>query len=58
MDLIVLVLVLCLIGFVIWVLTTRIPMPPYWAQTIQVVAVIVLVLYLVTRLFPLPNVLR
>lgn len=57
MDLILLVLVLCLIGFVIWLLTTKIPMPPYWAQTIQVVAVIVLVLYLITRVLHVPNVL-
>jgi hypothetical protein len=57
MDLIILVLVLCLIGFVIYMLTTKIPMPPFWAQTIQVVAIIVLVLYLITRLFTIPNVL-
>jgi hypothetical protein len=38
-------------------LTTKIPMPPFWAQTIQVVAIIVLVLYLITRLFTIPNVL-
>ena len=58
MDLIILVLVCCLIGFLVWLLTTYIPMPPRWAQFIQVVALIVLVLYIITRLFNLPNVLR
>lgn len=58
MDLILLVVTVCLIGFVIWLLTTRIPMPPYWAQTIQVVAAVALVLYLLSRLFAIPNVLR
>lgn len=57
MDLIVLVLVLCLIGFVVWVLTTKIPMPAGWAQTIQVLTLIVLVIYLISRLFRIPNVL-
>jgi nitrate reductase NapE component len=34
MDLILLVLVVCVIGFVVWLLTTKIPMPPGWATTI------------------------
>lgn len=58
MDLIVLVLVVCLVGFVVWLLTTYIPMPPNWAKLIQVVALVVLLLYLLTRLFHLPNVLH
>jgi hypothetical protein len=57
MDLIVLVLVVCLIGFLVWLLTTYIPMPPEWARAIQVIALIIVVLYLITRLFNLPNVL-
>ena len=35
MDLIVLVLLLCVIGFVVWYLTTKIPMPPFWATGID-----------------------
>lgn len=57
MDLIILVLVLCLVGFVVYLLTTVIPMPPQWAKAIQVVALIVLILYLVTRLVRIPNIL-
>jgi hypothetical protein len=58
MDLIVLVLVVCLIGFLVYLLTTKIPMPPMWAQAIQIITLIVIVLYLLTRVFTLPNVLR
>jgi ABC-type siderophore export system fused ATPase/permease subunit len=57
MDLLVLVIVLCLIGFVIYLLTTKIPMPPYWATAIQVATLIIIVLYILTRLVSLPNVL-
>jgi hypothetical protein len=57
-DLIVLVLVLVLIGFLVWLLTTRIPLPPLWASTIQVVALVVVIVYLLTRVVHLPNVLR
>jgi hypothetical protein len=31
-------------------------MPPMWAATIQVVALIIVVLYIITRFFALPNV--
>lgn len=57
MDLLLLILVLCLVGFVVWLLTTRIPMPPAWATAIQVIALICLVLYVLTRFVSLPNVL-
>ena len=57
MDLIVLVLVLALIGFLVWVVTTKIPMPPAWASAIQVLALVVIVLYMLTRFVDLPNVL-
>ncbi len=57
MDLILLVIVLCLVGFLVWLLTTKIPMPPLWATTIQVLAVIVLVLYVLERFIHLPNLL-
>lgn len=58
MDLIILVLVLCLVGFLVWLLTTKIPMPPAWATAIQVIALIALILYVLTRLVSIPNVLR
>ncbi len=57
MDLIILVLVLVLIGFVVWLLTTKVPMPPMWATAIQVIALIAVVLFLITRLAHIPNVL-
>ncbi len=57
MDLLILVLLFCVLGFAIWLLTTKIPMPPAWATTIQVVALVVIVLYLLTRVVHLPNVL-
>ena len=58
MDLVVLVLVAVLIGFLVWLLTTKVPMPPLWANAIQVIALICLVLWLLTRFIGhLPNVL-
>ena len=59
MDLLVLVFVLCVIGFGVWWLTTNnhIPMPPGWAKAIQVLTFIVIVLYILTRFVSLPNVL-
>lgn len=57
MDLIILVLVACGIGFAVWLLTTKIPMPPYWATAIQIVALILVILFLFTRL-NIPNVLH
>lgn len=58
MDLILLILVLCVIGFAVWFLTSKIPMPPYWAQAIQILALILVVIYLVSRFGGrLPNVL-
>jgi len=57
MDLILLVLVLCVIGFAVWLLTTKIPMPPHWATVIQVIAVVLLLFYLIRRVLPIPNIL-
>jgi len=57
MDLVILVIVVVLIGFIVWLLTTRVPMPPGWATAIQVGALILIVLYLITRFVRLPNVL-
>ena len=58
MDLIMLVLVIALVGFAIWAITTYIPMPPIFKTAIVVLTVIVLVLWLLKRLGTgLPNVL-
>ena len=57
MDLLILVLVVALIGFVVYVITTKIQMPPGWAATIQVLALIVVVLWLLSHFVTLPNVL-
>lgn len=58
MDLILLILVLAVLGFLVWLITTKIPMPPYWATALQILALIVVVLYLVSRIGGLPNLLR
>ena len=58
MDLLMLILAVCVIGFVIWLLTTQIPMPPLWARAIQIFALLVIVIYVLTRLIALPNVLK
>jgi hypothetical protein len=58
MDLVLLVLVIVLIGFLVWLLTSKVPMPPYWAQVIQIGSLIAIVLYLILRFGGiLPNVL-
>jgi len=57
MDLIIFVLVVALIGFLVYVITTKIPMPPGWATTIQIAALVVIILYVLSRFVTLPNVL-
>jgi hypothetical protein len=57
MDLVILVLVVALIGFLVYIITTKVPMPPYWAGTIQLLALIVLILYVLSHFVRLPNVL-
>jgi hypothetical protein len=57
MDLLILVLVVALIGFVVYIITTRIQMPPGWATTIQVLALVVIVLWLLSHFVSVPNVL-
>ena len=58
MDLVILVLVLAIIGFLVWILTTKIPMDPMFRLAIQIIVIIVVVLYLLRRLGGgLPNVL-
>ena len=57
MDLVILVLVVALIGFLVYVITTKVQMPPGWATTIQLLALIVLVLWILSHFVVLPNVL-
>lgn len=57
MDLVYLVLVLALIGGIVYLITTTVPMPPGWARTIQLVSLIIVLVYLIGRFLPLPNVL-
>jgi hypothetical protein len=52
-----LVLVLVVIGFCIWLITTKIPMPAGWATIIQVVCLVVILLYVLQHFVTLPNVL-
>ena len=56
MDLIALVVV-ALVGFLVWLITTKVPMPSGWAATLQIVALVILVLWLVGHFIALPNVL-
>lgn len=57
MDLIMLVLVLALVGFLVWLITTHIPMPPIFKVAIQIIIVVVVILYLLRRFAgSIPNV--
>jgi hypothetical protein len=58
MDLVILVLVVALIGFLVYIITTKVPMPPYWAATLQLLALIVLILWVVSHFVRVPNVLH
>jgi hypothetical protein len=58
MDLILLILAIALIGWLVYIITTKVPMPPGWATTLQVLALIVLILFILSHFVPLPNVLR
>ncbi len=49
MDLIVLVLGIAIIGFIVWILTTYVQMPPIFKSIIYVVAAIALMLFLVRQ---------
>jgi hypothetical protein len=58
MDLVMLVLVVALIGFLVWAILAYIPMPPMFKTAIQIIVVIALILYLIKRFAGgLPNVL-
>jgi len=56
MDLIMLVLVVAVVGFLVWLITTRIPMDPMFKIAIQIIALIVIILFLLRRFGGLPNV--
>ena len=58
MDLILVVVAVAVIGFVCWLITTQVPMPPGWAKIIQGVTLVVLVLWLLSHLIVVPNVLN
>jgi len=54
----VLVLIVAVVGFIIFAITTYIPMPPHWATVIHVVSLIILLLFLLSKFVAIPNVLR
>lgn len=49
MDLILLVLVLALVGCLVWLITTKIPMDPMFRTAIYIVVCVVVVLWLVNK---------
>jgi len=51
-------LVVVIVGFVVYILTTNIPMPPAWATAIQVIALVVMLIWVLSRFVAIPNVLR
>lgn len=57
MDLLLVVLAIVVIGFVVWMITTYVPMPPGWAKVIQGVTLVVLILWLLSQVIVVPNVL-
>jgi hypothetical protein len=56
MDLIILILVFALVGFLTYLVITYVPMPPAFKIAIQVLVVMAIILFLLRR-FPVPNVL-
>jgi len=58
MDLIILILGLALLGFLVWLITTKIPMDPTIRYIIQIIVVVVVIFYLIRILgIKIPNVL-
>jgi hypothetical protein len=57
MDLLILVLFVALIGWLVYIITTKVDMPKGWAPTIQVLALVIMVLWLLSHFVLLPNVL-
>jgi uncharacterized membrane protein len=58
MDLILLVLALAIIGFLVYLITTYIPMDPMFKTAIHIIVIVAVVLYLLQRFAGhVPNVL-
>ena len=58
MDLILVLIAVVVIGFVCWLITTYVPMPPGWAKVIQGVTLVVLILWFLSHVIVVPNVLN
>ncbi len=59
MDLITLVLVIAIVGCLVWVIITYVPMPEIFKTAITIIAVIFIILYLIRTLGgSIPNVLQ
>lgn len=54
MSLLTLVLVIALMGLIVWVITTLIPMPPPFQRAIYVVSVVILVVFVLQSLGLMP----
>jgi hypothetical protein len=59
MDLIILVLGIALLGLLVWVIQTYIPMPPIFKTVIYIVCAIVLILFMAKQFAgTIPNVIK
>ena len=59
MDLIILILGIALIGFIVWIIESQVPMPPVFKYIIYVILVVAAVMFLVRQFAgTVPNVLR
>ena len=58
MDLVMLVLVLALLGFLVYLITSKIPMDPIFSLAIQIIVIVAVILFLIRRFGgSIPNVL-
>lgn len=59
MDLIMLILGIAVMGFLVWVITTKIPMDPIFRIAIYLIVAIALILFIVRQFgWAVPNVMR
>ena len=59
MDLVILVLAIALVGFLVWAITTYIPMDPIFKTIIYIIVGVVMVLFVIRQFAgSVPNVLR
>jgi uncharacterized membrane protein len=57
-DLILLVLMLAIVGFLVYLITTNIPMEPMFKTAIHIIVIVAVILYLIKRFGgAIPNVL-